>query len=118
MQEIVAEMAACIEEGRYRSADHDHFMALDHRLHLLVVDSPGNDRLTAIYEGLNVHIHVARAYYVRELANADQGQREHERIVNAYVEHDLPALKEVLSTHIVTVRDLVLQNLEAVAGIL
>jgi DNA-binding GntR family transcriptional regulator len=116
LREIVVEMADCIEGSHYRAPDH--FMALDHRLHLLVVDSPGNDRLTAIYESLNVHIHVARAYYVQELANAEQGQQEHEGIVNAYVERDLLALKDVLSTHIITVRNLVLQNLEAAGGIL
>jgi DNA-binding GntR family transcriptional regulator len=93
-------------------------MDLDHKLHRFVINSPGNSRLTEIYESLNVHLHIARAYYVQELANAEQGQQEHQGIANAYAEHDLSALKDVLRTHIITVRDLALQNLEAAGGIL
>lgn len=118
MEEIVTQMASCIEGNQYRGEEHNHFIELDRRLHRLIIDSPRNSRLTHIYEGLGVHINIARAYFVKELENASQGQQEHERIVQAYRDRDLGALKAVLKIHITSVRDLVLQSVEAAGGIL
>lgn len=118
MQTLVVQMASCLDQGRYRPDQHAYFIELDHRLHRLIIDSAGNNRLIAMYEGLNVHLHIARAYYVNELENAEQGQREHEQIVQSYGQRDLSMLQRVLRSHITTTRDLVLQKLESVGGIL
>lgn len=118
MEEIVSQMAGCIEGDHYRREEHSRFIELDHRLHRVIIDSPRNSRLTRIYDGLGIHLNIARVYYVKELRNAVQGQREHEGIVQAYRARDLPALKAILEVHITSVRDLVLQSVEAAGGIL
>ena len=118
MEEIVTQMASCIENDQYRSGEHNRFIDLDRRLHRLIIDSPRNSRLTRIYESLGVHINIARVYYVKELKNAGQGQQEHEAIVEAYRRRNLSALNAVLEVHITSVRDLVLQSVETAGGIL
>ncbi len=118
MEQIVVQMASCIEGNRYRREEHARFIELDHRLHRFIIDSPQNSRLTRTYDGLGIHLNIARVYYVKELQNAAQGQEEHKAIVQAYRQHDLEALKTVLKQHITGVRDLVLQCVESAGGVL
>ena len=118
MELLLQDMATCIEGDRYRPSDHGRYIELDHKLHRLIVDSTGNDRLIAMYEGLDVHVHITRAYYLNDMENAVQSQQAHQAIVLAYRERNLKKLKKVLQSHILSVRDLVIQKLESAGGIL
>jgi DNA-binding GntR family transcriptional regulator len=118
MRETVQTMRACIDGERYRPEAVERFMALDGALHRRVIELAGNDRLLEMYESLNAHVQIARSHYVKELANAAPGQREHEALVRAYATGDLPLLRRTLRAHITTVRDLVMGSLAAVGGVL
>lgn len=118
MAAIVQQMAGCIDDGRYRTDKLETFIELDSSLHRLIVSQACNQRLLAIYDSLNVHLHIMRAYYVREMGNAVRGQQEHEQIVDACRRGDTDALKQVLREHISAVRDLVLEIIETNGGII
>ncbi len=118
MRELVAKMATCIDGNRYHPEKVGRFMELDHKLHGAIVQSAGNERLAAIYEDLQVHSYIARIYFVRELANAIQGQAEHEAIVEACANQDIAMLKAALDQHITDVQRLVVAHLESAGGVM
>ncbi|MCP5095739.1 MAG: GntR family transcriptional regulator [Chloroflexi bacterium] len=118
MESWVNEMGACIEGGRYLPDQFDHFLQLDAALHHQIVELVGNGRLLSMYDSLKVNMHIARVYYVKETSNARTGQDEHEQIVQAYANKDLAALRHVLGHHITSVGQHILENLEAVGGVL
>lgn len=116
LKRLVKTMSMSIEGAHYRDADMQAFLMADQRLHRFVVAQAGNKRMLDAYDALNVHVQIARAYYVKELANVQQGQREHEAIVRAYAKHDPDLLQDTLRIHIETVRDLVMDIVTAAGG--
>jgi DNA-binding GntR family transcriptional regulator len=117
MQAILSEMAGYIVDDRYLPEAHARYIDLDHALHRYIIDSPGNDRLSAMYENLDVHLHIARVYYINDIENAARGHGQHQAIVTAYLNQDSHILADVLQEHINEVRDLVLQKLKSIGGI-
>lgn len=91
--------------------DHMAFVASDHGFHQVILEAAGNRKLVEVYENLNVHIQVARVYYITTDKRAGQVCAEHEAILRAYESRNVAAAKEALTTHLETVRRATLERL-------
>jgi DNA-binding GntR family transcriptional regulator len=91
--------------------DHMAFVASDHGFHQVVLEAAGNRTLMDVYENLNVHIQVARVYYMSTNQRAQQVCDEHQAILSAYESGNVAAAKEALTTHLETARRATLERL-------
>lgn len=81
-------------------------------LHLLLIESAGNRRLTEIYKGLNAHLTIARIHAAERNTAGDPRpaketarrfaveQAEHDEIIAALRQRDLPRMQAALRRHI------------------
>jgi DNA-binding GntR family transcriptional regulator len=95
---------------------YDAFMAHDRDFHLSILRASRNRRLVAMYEALNVHIHIARAHYLRQVLGGIQANREHRQILDAFEQRSWPQVERALSTHIQNVKTAILANAQALGG--
>jgi DNA-binding GntR family transcriptional regulator len=93
-------------------SDHLAFVAADHGFHQTIVEAAGNRKLLEMYETLNVHIQVARVYYVSTDKRASQVCDEHDAILAAYCARDVGATQDALRRHLDTARRAVLERLD------
>jgi DNA-binding GntR family transcriptional regulator len=91
--------------------DHMAFVASDHDFHQVILEAAGNRKLVEVYENLNVHIQVARVYYLDTDKRAQQVCAEHEAILHAYESSDVAVAKQALSTHLETARRATMERL-------
>jgi len=111
MSDLVHKSGQLIEDDTYK--DYEAFMAFDEQLHIFIVSLAGNDRLTSIYENLNVHIQIARAYYMKTMKGAMEVYKDHKAILKCYEDRDLEVLKREIATHIQRIKASVLEILDA-----
>lgn len=119
--QVLAELAEClagmeeaIQGDEYR--DYEGFMAWDRDLHLGLITLTGNRILLQTYQGLNIHIQIARAHYLRSVEGALQAQQEHKAIYAAFKTGDLERISKAVATHINNVKSGVLESLAAQGG--
>ena len=86
------------------SPDYYALMSWNRDLHLALITLADNNHMLQIYEGLNIHIQVARVHYSHSTASVRQTQREHRAIYEAFESGDLEQVKRAISTHINNVR--------------
>jgi DNA-binding GntR family transcriptional regulator len=86
------------------SPDYYALMSWNRDLHLALITLADNNHMLQIYEGLNIHIQVARVHYSHSTASVRQTQREHRAIYEAFESGDLEQIKRAISTHINNVR--------------
>lgn len=92
-------------------ADHLAFVAHDQGFHRVIVEAAGNRKLQELYEALNVHIQVARVYYMDPDKRIEQVGREHQAILRAYQARDVAAAKEAVAEHLKTAKAATLERL-------
>jgi DNA-binding GntR family transcriptional regulator len=118
MRAIVEEMAPVVEEHEYREERYDRFVALDRRLHELIVETAGNAFLQTIHRQVNVHVHIASFQLRRGIRRADIGLREHQAIADAYEQRDPALLTTTLTQHIERSREVTLQAMAKLGDVL
>jgi DNA-binding GntR family transcriptional regulator len=81
-------------------------------LHLLLIETAGNRRLTEIYKGLNAHLTIARIHAAERNTDHDPRpaqeiakrfaaeQAEHDEIIAALAARDLPRMQAAVRKHI------------------
>lgn len=109
-------MNEAIQDANYR--DYDTFITNDRELHLSLVRAANNSHLLKMYTNLNLHVHAARAYYVKNIENATEIQRQHKAIIQAFKAHDAAHVQEILTLHITDVKDRILNILDDLGGTL
>jgi len=112
--EPVQGMEQSILDGEFEN--YDSFMENDRQFHIQLVDMTGNQRLIQIYNDLHVHIYVARAHYLRHVQQARQTQAEHQAILDALKQGQHEQAHQAIRTHIVNVRNRILELLEERGG--
>lgn len=95
-------------------ADFDYlkFSQLDCDFHFRLVQLCQNTRIVEFYRSLNTHLHIARVYLFRALNRSQEGQREHEDILDALVARDVVAFREAQRHHLEISRVSVMQLLQ------
>lgn len=119
-QEDVAElqrelegMSQYVEGERY--LDFESFLVLDTEFHLKFFRIAGNRLLLKLYQDINLHLQVVRAYQKAPGAATEAGcsLREHTRIVAALQAADTPALRDAIREHVIQRQKLFSSALEA-----
>jgi DNA-binding GntR family transcriptional regulator len=98
--------------------DVDEHMRHNLAFHRLFVDLAGNKKLIELYEGLNVHIQIARVHaragdWQRRRA---QEQAEHRAIIEALEAKDAPRLVAAVNAHIRRAKESLAQDLQKEVG--
>jgi DNA-binding GntR family transcriptional regulator len=101
MEEYMVNIDRIADSG---SPDYYALMSWNRDLHLALITLADNNHLLQIYEGLNIHIQVARVQYLHSTESVRQTQREHRAIYEAFESGDLEQVKRAISTHINNVR--------------
>jgi len=91
--------------------DYEVFIQGDRKLHLNLVQATGNQRLIQMYTGMNVHMQVARAHYLRLVENAYQAHQDHEAILRAFKGGDEKQVHDAIHSHITKVKERILELL-------
>ena len=83
-------------------SDYESFLALDTDFHRSLFELAGNSLLLKLYEGINLHLQVVRAYQKapRAATGASETQAEHAAIFSALKDGEARALQDALTVHI------------------
>lgn len=114
IEEPLKGMEQATVNGEY--GDYEAFMASDRDLHLRLIQQTQNQRFIQMYREMNVHIQIARAHYFKHVENALQARQEHQAIVQAFKEGDAEEVRAALRTHIVNVKERMLELLDERGG--
>lgn len=109
MREIAGEFPDTFEGDTY--TDYDRFQRLDNRFHINVIAATHNKRLVAMYQALNIHLHLARIYQREVEQRATANHNEHLAILSALEAHDPDSMVKAVELHIVNVREHILSKL-------
>jgi len=118
LRAIVDEMAPLVDRSEYREEGYEHSVALNRRLHGLVVETADNSYLVGIYRQLSAHFHIVDFRSRQGLRRADLGQQEHRTIVEAYERRDADLAATTMARHIERSRDVVLQAMAKLGDVL
>jgi DNA-binding GntR family transcriptional regulator len=114
IEESLKGMELATVNGDY--ADYEAFLASDRDLHLKLMEQTRNQRLIQMYREMNLHIQIARTHYFKHVEKALQAQQEHQAIVRAFRKDDAGEVRLALSTHIMNVKERMLEVLEERGG--
>jgi len=101
MRRIIAEMEGLVDEnGQY--LDYPGCSSRDCALHLLIVSTARNRRITEIYQGLNIHTYMVRMHHATEFGHRRTLAmlEDHRAILAAFESRDLQALKAAITRNI------------------
>ncbi len=113
-EQHLASMRECLWRQRTLTSDGDAdqymtFVTLDHGFHSIIFEAAGNRTLREIYEGLNVHMQVARARHHESTQHISLACEEHEAILRAFEARDAAAASAAMDAHLATARRAVLE---------
>jgi DNA-binding GntR family transcriptional regulator len=118
LRAVVEELAPLVEGHEYREETYRRSVALNRRLHELVVETAGNARLMDIYRQLEAYVHITNYRSRRGLRRADLALEEHRAIAAAYQRRDPDLAASTVTRHIERSRDAVLQAIAKLGGVL
>lgn len=100
LEQLVSSCQQFVDGDRY--TDYESFLALDTDFHRSLFELAGNSLLLKLYEGINLHLQVVRAYQKapRAATGASETQAEHAAILSALRIRDVKALQSALTVHI------------------
>jgi len=90
------------EQANYQ-AYHD-FHKWDEQFHLALVGSAGNQPLTEAYNGLHVHLHIARLLVISGGFDTVRPVQDHRKILAAFEACDPVAAEEAVRTHVCNIQ--------------
>ena len=112
LERLLEELEPLVSEREYREETYERSVALNRRLHEVVVETGGNEFLTSVYRQLSGYFHIADYRSRRGLRRADLGLQEHRAIVRAYEKGDGELAAETVRRHIERSRDVLLKAME------
>jgi DNA-binding GntR family transcriptional regulator len=98
LTETVRESAALVDGERF--TDYHRYIQLDAEFHCLIVALMGNERATAIYEGLRWPLQLTLGLYRSERHRALSTVTEHANILAALKARDASLARELLLAHL------------------
>lgn len=91
-----AELFVDVDNETFNYRQYIHY---DQEFHLALVGLCGNSCLVDLYQSLNSHLQIARAYSLRALKRSHEGQLEHEAILDAFANRDVERAREAQRYH-------------------
>ena len=110
LRRLVSEFPETFTGDHY--TDYERFQTLDSAFHIAIISATRNARLVSMYQTLNVHIHLARIYQRELEQRAKANHQEHFAIFRGLEQGDADETFRAVKTHIVNVRDHILERLK------
>jgi DNA-binding GntR family transcriptional regulator len=101
-----------------RYQDYEAFIDHDRLFHRAMVAALQNRQLLRLYDGVNVHMYVARAHFITSVEPARDAQTEHHAIRDAFETADADAARRTVAAHIEGVRDRVVAIIDRQGGLI
>ncbi|MHB0878332.1 MAG: GntR family transcriptional regulator, partial [Anaerolineae bacterium] len=100
VSEIVADLLTLTSGDTY--TDYNAYVAGDRELHSYLVRLAGNQRLSDLYDSINLYTRLIRAYSASEgpVHGASGSNEEHRAIVDAFARRSAPDLKAAMKAHL------------------
>jgi DNA-binding GntR family transcriptional regulator len=110
LHELLEILAQPVESDKAREAHG----AANSELHAIILQASGNRRLNEIYESLNAHMKIARIHGSETdwRSRLEQEHREHQAIVAAVEERNVPKLQQALRDHISRAKNALISGLK------
>jgi GntR family transcriptional regulator, rspAB operon transcriptional repressor len=114
LDRLMDEMNRHIRADRY--LDFEAFIAADSAFHSAIVASGENQRLRAMYERLNIHMHVLRVHYFRGVIPPPAVERDHSAIQRSIAKADIAAAELATRRHLARTGSKMISNLRSNGG--
>lgn len=96
--------------------DYFKFLDRDREFHRSIVHLAGNKLFLEIYDGLNLHLQMAKVFYLARDKRVKLVDQEHRQILLALEERDARTLKIAIRNHIQSSKQAVLSGIELEAN--
>ena len=100
----LTEMAEQMEEASDKG-DIENFYSLNSKFHHAIFKFAGNERLRAMYLGINKELYLFRWRAMLVSPNLEQSNREHREILEALAAHDAARAATMMESHAITVKN-------------
>lgn len=97
--------------------DYFGFLDTDREFHRAILRIAGNKLLLEIYDGLNLYLQIAKAFYLAQDKRTNLVGYEHSEILRALEDHDSEKLKATLREHIQSAKQAVVSGIEMQNGV-
>jgi len=94
------------------TSDYFGFLNKDREFHRTMLHITGNQLLLEIYEGLNIHLQVAKVFYMARDKRTSLVGYEHREILKALEAKDAEALRTTLREHIQSAKQAVVSGID------
>jgi DNA-binding GntR family transcriptional regulator len=94
------------------TSDYFGFLNKDREFHSTMLRIAGNQLLLDVYEGLNIHLQVAKVFYIAQDKRTSLVGYEHREILKALEARDAEALRATLREHIQSAKQAVVSGIE------
>ena len=94
------------------TSDYFGFLAKDREFHRAILGIAGNKLLLEVYDELNVHLQMAKVFYLAQDKRIGLVEYEHREIFKALEARDADALKAALRDHIQGAKQVVVSGIE------
>lgn len=111
LREVYADLEALTTPEGITS-DYFGFLDKDREFHRAMLRIAGNHLLLEIYEGLNIHLQVAKVFYMARDKRTSLVGYEHREILKAMEARDAEGLRETLREHIQSAKQAVVSGIE------
>lgn len=97
--------------------DYFGFLDKDREFHRAILRIAGNKLLLEIYDGLNLYLQIAKAFYMAQDKRTSLVGYEHSEILRALEDRDSETLKATLREHIQSAKQAVVSGIEMQNGV-
>lgn len=111
---LIHEMNRHIKADAY--IDFEAFMAADSAFHNAIVASGENQRLSAMYDRLNIHMHVLRVHYFQGVIPPPPVAKDHLAIQRSIAKGDIAAAEAATRRHLARTSSKMISNLKINGG--
>ncbi|GAB4537514.1 MAG: GntR family transcriptional regulator [Anaerolineae bacterium] len=116
LRQVYADLKALTTPEELTS-DYFGFLDTDRDFHRAILRIAGNKLLLEIYDGLNLYLQIAKAFYLAQDKRTNLVGYEHSEILKALENRDAEELKMALRKHIQSAKQAVVSEIESQYGV-
>jgi len=96
--------------------DYLRFTVADQAFHAALINAQNNARASAIYDNLNVHMHVARSHLFQGLEPPARVHADHQKILKAIRGRNSAAADKAITDHLRSIESKMIENVRLSGG--
>lgn len=116
MKALLKTMSEAITDTTFK--DYSAFTRADRAFHCVMIDACNNQRMKDAYENLNVHLHIMRGHFFKDLEPPKRVHADHTEILSAIESRDYPAAERIIRQHLSAIEAKMQDNIRKAGGVL